>query len=77
MMGILPIMTTIDQAKLALFHNMWIKPNNEMTKIMYNILNDASLKKEYWIRDVNNTLEYYDIPGVNELKKLEPKWLQN
>ena len=39
---------------------------------MYNILNDTSLKKEYWIRDINNTLEYYDIPNINELKNLEP-----
>ena len=57
---------------LSLWHNIWIKPENEATIILYNILQDNSLKLNYWIKEVNYLTEIYNLPSVTEMKNMTP-----
>ena len=68
----LPIINIIHIAMFSLFHNMWIKPTNEMTRIMYHILDDKTLKKPYWITEMERLTDYYEIPSIKELKQQNP-----
>ena len=56
MLILIPIMNTIHALMFSLFHNMWIKATNEATRIMYKVLNDNSLKIDYWIRKINKKI---------------------
>ena len=57
----------------SLFHNIWIKPNNEETRIMYIVLNDNTLKMDYWILELEKLMERYDILSINQFKKIDPQ----
>ena len=74
MLILIPIMNTIHALMFSLFHNhnMWIKATNEATRIMYKVLNDNSLKIDYWIRKINKKIWHPIIPSINELKEIEP-----
>ena len=56
MLILIPIMNTIHALMFSLFRNMWIKATNEATRIMYKVLNDNSLKIDYWIRKINKKI---------------------
>ena len=66
-----PLIADYHKSVLSLLYNMWVT-RGSCYELMIKILEDQTLKSEYWPTNVNKILSKYELPGALTILKSTP-----